>query len=135
MPMNIEALSLELLLGTIEVRARELCQDYANLMAQADANMNVAKCLQDALKRLDVIKRVRKAEAAKRKEREETERRYVRNMERIHRSDEVASLAEKLASLRVQKLRSRKPRQVKFVQRAPEMTEEERDYQRYVGNL
>ena len=56
-------------------------------------------------------------------------------MERIHRSDEMASLAEKLASLTVQKLRSRKPRQLKFVQRAPELTEAERDFQRYVGDL
>lgn len=135
MPMNLRILSQEHLLGTIEDRTRDLCSDFSSLMEKAAQNMTTAKYLQDAMKKLDIEKRDKKAEAAKLKEREETERRYLRNLEKLHKTDEVALLAERLSSLRVQKLRSRKPRKVKFVQKSPELTESQKDYQRYVENL
>ena len=49
--------------------------------------MTTQRYLHDALKQIEIQKRDRKTDAAKRKEREETERKYLRNLERIEKSD------------------------------------------------
>ena len=56
--------------------------------------------------------------------------RYERNLERMQRSDKVHASKD----VRTQMLRSRKPRIVKFVQKV-EPSQEELDYQKYVGNI
>ena len=53
-------------------------------------------------------------------------------MEKLERRDRISEEAQTMRSLRVQQLRCRKPRKVRLVQRAPEKSQEELDYIRYV---
>ena len=53
-------------------------------------------------------------------------------MEKLERRDRISEEAQTMRSLRVQQLRSRKPRKVRLVQRPPEKSQEELDYIRYV---
>ncbi len=68
-------------------------------------------------------------EKIKNKEAEESASRMERNLERMARKDRVQKSVG-----RDDKWRSRKPMRIKFVRRV-EPTEEELDWQRYVGEL
>ena len=85
---------------------------------------------------MEAVKKVKKAEDAKRKEREETEKRNLRNIEKMKKTEAIQNDAEHLSKVRVMKLRSRKPRKVKLVNRTEQqLTEAQLDYIRYVENI
>ena len=75
------------MLGVLENRTVDICEDFTSLYQRASCDSVFQKALKEMTKALDAKKKLRKAENVKRREQEEQERKLVKNMERLQKSD------------------------------------------------
>ena len=114
---NLDGLPLDNQLGQIESQCQAIAEEFDKVLKKAEEDPKYKRSLQAVYKQMEAGKKIKKAEDAKRREREETDRRIQRNIERMKKSEAIQNDAEHLQNLRVHKLRSRKPRKVKLINR------------------
>eukprot|EP00347_Sterkiella_histriomuscorum_P020299 403338337 len=123
-------LKSQLLLKQVEDRLMHLSEAFDYVHSKTQQSSAFQRKFNEKLRLVDIEKRHKKQEGIKEREKQERQDRYEKNMERMKRSEKIKLNKD----VKNQKLRSRKPRIVKFIKKI-EPSQEELDYQKYVENL
>ena len=115
------------MLHKVELKIHELGDTYTNIKTACQKSSALSRQLAEIFRLKEIDKKNKRNEGIKQREFDERQKKYERNMEKLKRMDRV----EKVIHRKTAMSRSPPPKMRKLVKRR-EMTQDERDYMRYV---